>query len=91
MTKNWHYICKENVMFPEDDDERNGEYYDYDVDTFDYLVNNPDWVWRNNAFEERDWILDNLDKKLESNDGSIIFIPTYGTSRKIDKGIELGI
>lgn len=82
-------MCKDTIRFEHDEDPRNGEYYCYDIDTFDYLINDSDWVMTNNAIDEQDWILDQLDKMLESNNGYLIFIPTFGVSEKIDMYHEL--
>ena len=65
--------------------EENRNYFIfYDVDTFDYLINDKNWVHQNDAFDEYEWIIDNLDKMLESNDGTLVFIPTSETAIRID-------
>lgn len=46
----WHYICKDKVIF-EESSFKSGEYYCYDVDTFDYLINDSDWVMSNDAYD----------------------------------------
>lgn len=84
----WNYICKEEVMFPDEKDCRNGTYMVYDQDTFDYLVNNKEWCYINHAMEERDYILNYLDNMLESNDGSFIFIPCYEVATRIETYFE---
>jgi hypothetical protein len=80
----WHYVCKENVIF-EESSFKSGKYYCYDIDVFDYLINDPDWVSVNNAYIESDWILSQLDKMIESNNGALIFIPTPEVADKIDR------
>jgi len=80
----WHYICKDTVMFKSDKDPRNGLWYCYLTDTFDYILNDHNWVCTNNAQDEYDWIADQLDRMLESNDGKFIFIPTPEVATKID-------
>lgn len=84
----WHYICEEDVVF-NGNDPRTGKYFCYHVDTFDNLLNNNGWVAANDAWDELNWILDQLDKRLESNDGTFIFIPTIGTATKIDNYYNL--
>jgi hypothetical protein len=79
----WHNIREDEIIF-KTPNCREGKYLVYDKDTFDYLVNNNDWVFNNDAIEEQEWILDNMDKILESNDEKEIFIPTARTATKID-------
>ena len=79
----WHNIREDEIIF-KTPNCREGKYLVYDKDTFDYLVNNNDWVFNNDAIEEQEWILDNMDKILESNDGKEIFIPTARTATEID-------
>ena len=80
----WHNICEDEIMFKNKTDCRNGKYLVYDVDVFDRLINDNEWVFNNDAIEEQEWIEDNLDKMLESNDGQNIYIPTANVSTKID-------
>jgi hypothetical protein len=80
----WHNICEDEIMFKSKTDCRNGKYLVYDVDVFDRLINDNEWVFNNDAIEEQEWIEDNLDKMLESNDGQSIYIPTFNVSTKID-------
>ena len=84
----WHYIYKDEIIYPNKDDRRNGEYYCYQIDTFDRLLNDNDWVQNNDAWDELNWILDTLDKMLESNDGEFIFIPTSRVANQIDNYYE---
>ena len=80
----WHYVCKDKLIF-EENSFQSGEYYCYDSDTFDIILNNLDWVMANNALIEHDWIYNQLDKMLESNNGALIFIPTPEVADKIDR------
>ena len=80
----WHYICKENIIYPDEDDIRNGEYYCYHAKTFNNLLNSDAWVRANDAWDELNWILDTMDKRLESNSGDMVFIPTFKVAAKID-------
>ena len=80
----WHYICKEDVIF-EESSFQSGKYYCYESETFDKILHDPNWVKANDAYDERDWIWDQLDKMLESNNGAIIFIPTIEVADKIDR------
>lgn len=86
----WHNLYEDDVEFPNGNrDCRTGKYLVYDQDTFDYLVNNMDWVMTNDAYDEHSYIIDNLDKMLESNDGELIFIPKIEVSMKIDNFYEM--
>lgn len=85
----WHYNKLETIEFQDKKDHRNGQYYEYDADTFDYLINSNDWVHVNDAWDEQQYVRDNLDKMLESNDGTLIFIPTGIVSMTIDAYYEL--
>lgn len=80
----WHYICEEEIRFPKDDDIRNGKYYCYHVDTWNYLINNFDWVHQNDAFDEHEWLLDSRDNHLESNSGDLIYVPTFEVNQRIE-------
>lgn len=69
----WHYIykivCKNSEYF------RAGTYLVYEYDTFDYLINSPDWAFNNNALDEQSYVLDNLENTFESMDGDLIYVP----------------
>lgn len=77
----WHYNKKEEII---GGSIKTGMYLEYDIDVFDRILNDNNWVFSNDAKDEQDWILDQLDKMLESNDGEIIYIPTVETATKID-------
>lgn len=78
----WHYTKKEEIVCKNDNDLRAGTYLVYDIDTFDYLINDNDWIFQNNAFDEQSYILDYLDYMLESDDGELVYIPDARTATK---------
>lgn len=80
----WHYKYKDEVIFSNEKDPRNGKYLVYDTDTFDYILNNKDWVYNNDAFEEHSYILDYLEYMLESNNGELVFIPTADVAVRLE-------
>lgn len=80
----WHYDYTDEIKFSNPEDCRNGGYLVYNSDTFDYLLNDPDWLRLNDAFDERSYVLDHLDLMRESNDGELIFIPDYKTALRIE-------
>ena len=78
----WHNIGTEEIVCKNKNDLRAGTYLVYDADTFDYLINNNDWVFQNKAFEEQSYILDYLHFMLESKDGEFVYIPDAKTAIK---------
>lgn len=78
----WHNIGTEEIVCKNKGDLRAGKYLVYDIDTFDYLINDNDWVFQNDAYEEQCYILDYLDYMLESNDGELVYIPDAKTAAK---------
>lgn len=80
----WHNIGTEEIVCKNKDDLRAGTYLVYDIDTFDYLVNENDWVFQNKAFEEQSYILDYLNYMLESDDGELVYIPDAKTAIKLE-------
>ena len=80
----WHYIYKDEIVCKNSGDYRAGTYLVYDADTFDYLINDPDWAFNNDAYGEQSYVLDNLDNMLESADGDLIYIPDAKTAIKIE-------
>lgn len=67
----WNYICEEKVLFPDRNDARNGWYLVYLKTTYDTIIADKKWK----EFEEREYILEHNDNRLESNNGELIFIP----------------
>ena len=82
----WHYEYIDEIISK---DIIGGKYFVYNCDTFNLLLSNQDWVKLNNANDEQDWILDNLEMRLESFDKKLIYIPTFETSIKIDAYYQL--
>lgn len=82
----WHYEYIDEIISK---DIIGGKYFVYNRNTFNLLLHNQDWVHLNNANDEQDWILDNLDKMLESFNKESIYIPTFETSSKIDAYYQL--
>lgn len=72
-----HYICIDNM--------ENGSYYTYGIDTFDYLLNDNEWAFINDAIDEQEYIINALDYMIESDDGEYVSIPTYLTKCKLDE------
>lgn len=80
----WHNIGTEEIVCKNKDDLRAGTYLVYDIDTFDYLVNENDWVFQNKAFEEQSYVRDYLKYMLESDDGELVYIPDAKTAIKLE-------
>lgn len=86
----WHYDYEEEIVCKDNEDIRAGKYYAYNIDTIDYLLNDNDWVFNNDAISEQQYIIDHWDLRLESIDGEIIYIPDYKVITKYEtKIIEL--
>ena len=80
----WHYDYIDEVVFPDSSDIRNGKYLVYNIDTFDYLMNEPEWVFNNHAEYEQDYILDFYQYHLESEDGELIYIPDSHMASRLE-------
>lgn len=78
----WHYIKTEEIVCKNKGDLRAGTYLVYDIDTFDYLINDNQWVFQNDAYDEQSYILDYLQYMLESDDGELVYIPDVKTATK---------
>ena len=78
----WHYISKEEIVCKNEGDVRAGTYLVYDIDTFDYLINDNQWVFQNDAYDEQSYVLDYLQYMLESDDGELVYIPDAKTASK---------
>ena len=68
---------------------RSGEYYEYSKEIFDTIINDKQWRFKDDHYNEWEYIMDNLDKRLESNDGKLVFIPTGKVSMSIDAYYDL--
>lgn len=76
----WHYEYEEEIVGGGAD----GKYLAYLTDTYDYILNDPNWVFINNAEDERDWILDALEYVVESVNGEYTYVPTPETQLKFE-------
>lgn len=85
----WHYDYVDELSFRNEKDIRNGKYLVYHVDTIDYLLNNPDWVFNNRAGDEQDYIMDYYDYHMESEDGEYIYIPSFEVVKKLEDREEI--
>ncbi len=82
----WHNLGYEEIV---SNDYRAGRYLVYDIDTFDYIVNEHQWVVDNNAFEEWSYIMDYMEFMLESEDGELVYIPDAKTATRLETEREI--
>lgn len=74
----WNYLYKDEIIFPNKNDYRNGQYLVYEKDTYKRIINNKHWD------DEREYLCDYVERTLESVDGKLIYVPDSEVASRLE-------